>query len=308
MPLLAIFLKMGETVGEIISFQKDDEMAFKISAIPQDKIMFAFVLLSVIGLFALVNFLFARQPKLDTQMVHMATLQGHGALTPLHYAMDRDPDLTKAVRALSDFRAADMFVNHKAMDEAVVNILFQWAGVVQVPDQSFGPYIDARVAAFLQVIGALPQTVAPGTEISLEDAGTLNQTWFRAYEHYRTRLLAQALGSQIFQGGIHYDLATDKLSVNDAILPVFVTQFESALQSSADSGEAMHSFLAFIDQVKGFNNLSSEEQDMIMSLDMKPQEPSPAAQDGSTGAPGAVPLPAPLGAELAPPAVGGATP
>lgn len=303
MPLLAIFLKMGDTRGRYFQ-RKTMKIAFKMPEISQDKVMFAFVLLSVIGLFALVNHLFTGQRKLDTQMVHMATLQGHGALTPLHYAMDRNPDLTKAVAALSDFRAADMFVNHKAMDEAVVNILFLWAGVAQAQEQSFGPYIDARVAAFLKVIGALPQTVAPGTEISVEDAGALNQTWFRAYEHYRMRLLAQALGGQIFQDGIGYDLATDKLSVNGAILPVFVAQLETALQSSADSGEAMHNFLAFIDQVKGFNNLSEEEQDMIMSLDSKPREEDPAAQAPSA----AVPLPAPVGAELAPPTPAGSNP
>jgi hypothetical protein len=230
------------------------------------------VLVSVLAMFAFTNHVFERRPLMDTRMIGMATLQGRGDLPPLHMAMDHNVNLANDVAKLSDAPVIDVFVNSRGIDEAIASILLRWAGADQAQQQSFGPYIDARVVMFLKKAGLLPESVLPGTEIPQEQAAALTQTWFNAYDHFRTRLLAQSIGNKIYQGGVAYDLATDKMTTRGPLLPDFIRRFDVALETASNSAEAMRAFLDFIDATKGFGNLSDQDQDLIMSLDVKPKK------------------------------------
>lgn len=264
-------------------------LSFKIPTIPQDKIVFLLSVVAFIALLAVTNHMLEKQPERDTQLVGMATLKGHGTLPPLHEAMNRDGELTGMVGALSAAPTTDMFVKRTQIDQAVADILFRWAGSDKIAAESFGPYIDARVAGFLQAIGALPIETVPGTIIPAEDAGRLTQTWFRAFDHFRLRLLGQTLGRQVFHGGISYDPASDSLSTPGALNERFIAALNTALQSSENSGESIRNFLDFIDQTKGFSNLSEQEQDLIMGMEVKPHEPvaggTPVFAPGSESVP-----------------------
>jgi hypothetical protein len=277
-------------------------MAFsrKLPNIPQDKVLFMLALIAFIGLFALTNHMLEKQPERDTQMVGMATLKGHGHLLPLHEAMNRDGDLTAMVGTLSARPATDMFLNRTAVDQAMADILFRWSGSDVIPAESFGPFIDSRVAGFLQAIGSIPLE-ATGTVISAEESSRLVQVWFRAFDHFRLRLLGQTLGKKIFIGGLVYDIGSDSLNTPEALNERFMVAFNQELQGSVNSGEAIRNLLDFIDQTKGFGNLSEAEQDLIMGMDVKPQEPVAGEQVVSAPGSPAVPLPEQAGSELVPP-------
>lgn len=269
-------------------------MRLSLSSIPRDKVLSALMLVAIIAMLSFTNHVFKKLPARDTQMVGMATLQGRGEIPSLHMVMDHNTDLADLVAQLSDVSVTDVFVNSRAIDEAVADILLRWAGADRALAQSFGPYIDARVVIFLQKAGVLSSAVAPGTEIPQEKAEQLTQAWFDLYDHYRTMLLAQAIGKKIYKGGVDYNLATDKATARGDLWPDFIKQFDSALESSANSAEAMRAFLDFVDATKGFSSLSDEDQDLIMSLDVKPKEDMAPSQAGMT-------LPKERGKQLLPP-------
>ncbi len=263
--------------------------SLKLPDIPQDKVLSVLALFAFIGLFALTNHLLEQQPERDTQLIGMATMRGHGTLPPLHEAMNNDRDLTEMVGALSSRPPTDMFVARADVDRDVADILFRWSGSDLLPEESFGPFIDSRVAGFLQTIGAIPPETVPGTMIAADDAGRLKETWFRAFDHFRLRLLGQTLGKKVYAGGLEYDMATDSLGVPATLNERFVAALNTALQSSRNSGESIRNFLDFIDQTKGFGNLSEQEQDMIMAMEVRQQED------------GAPPIPAPGSGAVSPP-------
>jgi hypothetical protein len=274
-------------------------MAFRFKDISREQILSALMLVAVLALASLTNHLLEKQPERDTQLVGMATLKGHGSLPVLHDVMNSNGDLTDMVMNLSAIPAPDAFIRRTMIDQLVVDILFRWAGVETIPAQSFGPFIDARVAGFLKAIGAIPVDIQQGMMITVEEAGPLNKMWFQAFEHYRIRLLAQVIGKQVFQGGIKYDLGSDNMTVMGPLIPKFIEQFDASLQASANSGEAVRNLLDFIDQTRGFNNLTTEEQDLIMSMKVTPPEEQ-GAEQGQDAAQATPPLPG-SGTLLAPP-------
>lgn len=253
-------------------YQGHEIMDVSLKSIPRDKVLFALMLAAVCGLLLLTNFMLERHPERDTQMLGMATLQGRGGLPSLHTAMNHDGDLTAMVQGLSSIPAEDIFVNHTAVDQDIVLILFRWAGADALPSNRDGPYIDSRVVAFLRKVGAVPESIPEGTTITAEQAGQLTDTWFRAFDHYRLRLLAQTHGKKIYQGGIAYNAGQDSLHAAGNLDPDFMKALGAGLGRSNNSGEVVRGFLDFVEQTKGFTNLSDQDQDMIMGLDIRPSQ------------------------------------
>lgn len=278
------------------------DFSLKLPKMTQDKVLFLLSLVALISLFAFINRSLEREPDRDTRMIGMATLKGTGNLPLLHDAMNRDGLLTEMVGALSSRPSTDMFLKRVEVDLAVADILFRWAGSDLIPNESFGPFIDARVAGFLQTAGIIPPETVRGTVIRAEEAGMLNEAWFRAFDYFRLRLLGQTLGKKVYHGGLTYDVASDSLSIPGHLNEQFIASLDDALQSSKNSGESIHNFLDFIVQTKGFNNLSEQEQDLIMGMKVRPKKPD-AVADPAASAPGsiAVPLEGQAGAALLPP-------
>jgi hypothetical protein len=179
------------------------------------------------------------------------TLMGKGELIPLHDAMTRDAEPGET-------------------NSQILNILFRWAGVDQVPSGTYGPYADARVVAFLKKMGAVPSTVLPETPLEMGEAENINQLWFPIFDHFRLRLLVQGMGKDVYGGKASYQYNKDAIAVDAPISPDFIAAFQAELTRSQNSGEAMRSLLDFVAATKGFEALSDQEQDMIMSLNAAP--------------------------------------
>lgn len=267
-------------------------MSFSMPDIVKEKIKILIVMAVIflaVGISSVVLKLPDPEPlRIDSQPVK--TLEGKGGLPALHDAMAADSTLAEMVKKLDEVPAPELFINQAVIDLNIVNILFRWSGADKAQENEYGPYIDARVVSFLKTIGSIPQTTVPGTEIEMVEAGSLNQIWFKVFDHFRTRLLVLTSGKNVYGGMAKYDLATDKIEVSGPISPDFIQAFEEALKTSDNSGEAMRSLLDFIDATKGFSALNDAEQDLIMSLESGQPQAAPApAPDTPPAAPETAP-------------------
>lgn len=245
-------------------------MQFSLSSIPKTKVIFAATMLAVFFGVGIANYLAKEIPKPPVLLlVNTLTLAGRGDLDPLHMVMLHDNSLREMVAELGKVSPVDIFAKESQVDMKVADILFRWAEADMAEKGAYGPYIDARVASFLRKIGSVPASFMPGTEIPIKDATNLTQLWFKVFDHYRIRLLAQTAGQKIFDGKIVYNMNTNALSIGGPISPAFVAAFQEELQTAKNSGEQMRAFLDFIDGTKGFSTLSEKEQDMIMGIEVK---------------------------------------
>lgn len=250
----------------------------KLKDLPKAKIGLVLMFVVIAGMFSMTNRMIEKLPDANKPVTRIATLKGFGDLPSLSDAMAQDAPLTAMVAALSARPATDIFFKRIDVDQSIADILFRWAGSGEMMPRSFGPLIDSRVAGFLKVIGSIPPEIVPGTGIGAERAGHYFETWLRAFDHFRVRLLAQTLGGKIFQGGALYDPDTDFVHDVGMLSEDFIKSFDIELQQSTNSGEAIRNLLDFIDQAKGLSNLSDQEQDMIMGLKIKPSEPGAVKQ------------------------------
>jgi hypothetical protein len=242
----------------------------------------------MVAIFATVgigNHFFKNAPQApQIILVKTTSLAGRGNLPALNIVVSQDAQLKRMVDELAAVPATDVFTRHNDVDMMVAQILFRWAGADMAPKEQNGPYIDSRVVAFLRRIGSFPVTSTEGPEIDIKQAANLEQLWFKIFEHYRVPLLAQTAAAPVFSGGVNYNPNADTLRVAGMVSPEFIRVFEEQLQISRNSGETMRVFLDFIDAAKGFNSLSEQEQDLIMSIDppktqatAEPTEPAEAA-------------------------------
>jgi hypothetical protein len=210
------------------------------------------------------------------------TLMGKGELVPLHDAMARDRELAELVERFKIVPASRLLAYPGETNTQILNILFRWAGVDQVTPGTYGYFIDARVVAFLKKLGAVPSTVLPETPLEMGEAESISQLWLPIFEHFRLRLMVQGMGKDVFGGKASYQYNKDAIVVNAPLSPDFITAFQAELARSQNSGEAMRSLLDFVSATKGFEALSDQEQDMIMSLNA----PSPAVEQPVSDAQG----------------------
>lgn len=206
------------------------------------------------------------------------TLMGKGELVPLHDAMARDAELNELVERFKIIPAARLMAYPGDTNTQILNILFRWAGVERVLPGTYGPYIDARVVAFLKKMGAVPSTVLPETPLQMGEAESISQLWFPIFDHFRLRLMVQGMGKDVYGGKASYHYNKDMVVVAAPISPDFVAAFQAELTRSQNSGEAMRSLLDFVAASKGFEALSDQEQDMIMGLSAAPSPVEQSAQ------------------------------
>lgn len=248
-------------------------MGFSLSKLPMGQIMACAFLVMMFGMVGIGKHILDQRPSMGAVMAQLPTLRGEGDLPHLHQVMEKDSVLEQMVKNLASVPAEELFLMTREIDPAIIDILFRWAGVSQVQPDAYGPYIDGRVVAFMERAGAISKgTLTPQTQISAEDAVRYNRMWMNAFNHFRMRLLAQTAGRAVYNGQIEYRLSNSTVVASGLISKDFIDRFKAGLQTSRNSAEAMRNFLDFVDATKGFDNLTADEQDMIMSLEQNSRQ------------------------------------
>jgi hypothetical protein len=167
--------------------------------------------------------------------------------------------------------AVDLLSSVNDLDNRIMALLFRWGGVDTVNPDSYGGGMDGRMVAFLQKAGQVSADVRPDMVIKADEVVRLNKRWNNGFNHFKTRLLAQTAGPEVFDGQIRYDVRSDRLDVDGGLSPAFMTRFSETVRTNPQSAAIMAQFLGFIDSTRGFSNLSETDQDAIMALSVENQ-------------------------------------
>lgn len=236
--------------------------------IPRNVVVGVVMAVAIFSVVGIGNHFFENRPPAPTFNLQSSgpTLLGRKRIPPLHQAALSDIRLREMVDALSTIPATDYFARPELANQMIVEILLRWTGADMAAQGAYGPYIDARLVAFLRAMGAMPDGIDGNDEIKPDQVDALYNSWYRVYEHYRTRLITQIAGKEIYSGRVAYDLNADRVSVSGPISQDFLSRLQSSLRESRHSGDVMRGFLDYVDRSKGLNSLSEAEHDMIMAL------------------------------------------
>lgn len=120
--------------------------------------------------------------------------RGHGALDSWQVVMDRDPVFREMVQRFAKTK------DFSRIDEDIEEIMLRWAGVQDVPPDSRGEYIDARILAFLEQYNNEPYYHVTGgaDPFHSEQAAQLMKIWELVFDKVRARALAQGPLTDVF--------------------------------------------------------------------------------------------------------------
>ncbi|NBI44124.1 beta strand repeat-containing protein [Burkholderia sp. ISTR5] len=146
--------------------------------------------------------------EISADIAALPNLKGFGVLRDLQSTMMGDPTLAQLLR---DFTAtAPAGANYAAVENAVANILYRWAGVDGVAPSSRGGYIDARKLEFVErYLGQPFNTPNDGTLPGFRAASELNQAWTRVFDGSVARLALQSGIGGSLADYFQYDTADD---------------------------------------------------------------------------------------------------
>jgi hypothetical protein len=120
--------------------------------------------------------------------------RGHGALDSWQVVMERDAVFSGMVQRFAKTK------DFSRIDEDIEEIMLRWAGVQDVPPDSRGEYIDARILAFLEQYNNEPYYHVTGgaDPFHPEQAAQLMKIWGLIFDKVRARALAQGPLADVF--------------------------------------------------------------------------------------------------------------
>ncbi|WP_181015016.1 calcium-binding protein, partial [Citrobacter amalonaticus] len=159
--------------------------------------------------------------KISSEIRALPYIRGFGNMADLHIAMSLNPRLQAMVE---QYIACPQ---GKEADDLLQRIIFEWAGVTDIPSDSRGSYIDARFLTVLEsASGETYRNVTNGTVDPLQNAAELlKDEYHRFTEFIEASLLSQTLYREDFaliqlkikpdSGGITYDFAAFETHLNE---------------------------------------------------------------------------------------------
>ena len=228
-------------------FRKNKKIVFGVASF-----LLLFILLSSFLVTSMQN---ASNPDLPF------TIPSYGMLEALDDAMDESALLNERVQRLVAYDPAYLFVNYRQINGEIAEILFLWSGLKPEDLQN----LDSRRAVnlFLRRTHALPDNVpVEGNPVLGE------RPWPTLFNRFKSRLLMLGQGHSIYKGRAYYDSIKDEMVVEGTLSPEFVQTFAAFIQSQPEAKRKsyVNNFLVFIDETKGFKNLTDKEKELIRGL------------------------------------------
>ena len=198
----------------------------------------------------------------DEDTLWLPALRGYGELPALFIAMSRDNDLKTLVEDFAtDWTTAD-FADQAAIDSAIEDILFTWAGVDGVATGSRGPNINARKLEFLEELfgeewlafGYLPDPFFGAAQ-------QLDEAWTTVVQAFRSHLVFQSGGYELFAADTAYNPLSGNIegskdlvqsAINDLVTP--------STEIGVNTEDFWINVAQFLDDVIGLNNLTGTEE------------------------------------------------
>lgn len=208
------------------------------------------------------NSYYAGEYTLDVETLFLPTLRGYGTLPDLTVAMSQDSDLKDLVEDfVSSFTLAS-FADADALNYAVTNILYAWAGVADVDPDSRGANVDAQRLAFVEkLVGAEFFNVSDHTANPLQHAAWyIEQAYQKAFDMFTADLLVQLGATALFADAVSYNSATGTITSGVALSETAIGDLVGIAPAPGTYNLAFWEAVGrFIDNTRGFSNLTGDE-------------------------------------------------
>jgi Ca2+-binding RTX toxin-like protein len=203
--------------------------------------------------------------EIDHRVLFMPTLRGFGWLPDLHVAMSENEDLLDLVLAFATDASFESFGDAAALDAAVEEILFTWAGVEGVDPGSRGPFVDARQLAFLErLIGENWVQQGWSPEPGGYAADYLNAAYGVALAELKSNLLMQTAVKGLFESSAAYYLYEGDVVGTPELDEAAVGNLTGyATDPGVNEEDYWTAVAAFIHRVKDLDTLSVDEEEWL---------------------------------------------
>lgn len=208
-----------------------------------------------------LNSYYVGEYELNVDALLLPALRGYGELPDLHIAMSRDATLLGLV---DDFTTEWTFASWQdpaALDAAVKDILYLWAGVDGVSPTSRGPNVDAQHLEFLEKFDGTPFLQQGVNPDPYERAGALIElSWHLIFSTLKAQLLIQAGADGLFSGYVSFNPWSGAF---EGELPLSEDAIEDLVPLATAGGVDAEAFWAevgrFLSATKGLDNLTTQE-------------------------------------------------
>jgi hypothetical protein len=217
---------------------------------------------------------YRKQVNLDVRTMFLPTLKGFGELRDLHIAMSEDEALLKMVQSFFVSWNIEKFQDHKNLDEQIKNIMFRWAGVDDVKDQSRGQFVNAKEIEFMERVTGRGYKGGLGGRfnqpISEDQGKRVHDSFVVIFGNMKAFILAQVIvPPELFDPPLRYNIARG--DINTAYLTQNgVDHFVKVATTLPDFKRSdfwigVADFLLFVKPKARFTDLETEMLDRAIS-------------------------------------------
>ena len=198
--------------------------------------------------------------ELNIETLFLPYSRGYGNLKSLHVAMSQDNNLLQQMKELHSLD----YKNNGQINQRVENILYQWAGVLDVTGKR--GLFDARKLNFLEELrGEAFLDSNNNSDIQAHQLALIESSWSKVFEFMKKRFLVQGLYSSIFSDA-SYSFEEDKiifrgLSKEDLFKNIDNYYQKLSLDSNIDKLSFINHMSSIVKSVKSAYDLSDSEID-----------------------------------------------
>lgn len=192
-------------------------------------------------------------PKIETN------LPAIGLIPDLKTAMRSSGDLHSRVDLLMTYDDMRLFANYREVNSLVSEIIFLWSGLSLEELKKMNA--NQAIEFFLRSAYG----VSPDRPIK-NNPYLGKRPWATQFNRIKARLLMMGQGKNIYDGKAYFDSSLIRMSVEGNLSDKFVKEFARFLKSQKDPKNYRNNFLIFIDETKGWKNLSKEDRELISHL------------------------------------------
>ena len=197
----------------------------------------------------------------------LPNVRGYGRVSSLAYAASRDDTLLAKVSAIANLSAEELFSSENNILAKFTDIIFLWAGVDDVPENSRGSYIDGRELAFLEALTASDYSQRGDPSPRYEASATLHNAFVTAQHAMLFRFLGQTDAARLISNLGYYNFYADEFTGSPGIDFTELENLVSAWNYAGDAlVDAWSRLFAFFDGGIGLDKLSSADKTTLEGL------------------------------------------
>lgn len=199
--------------------------------------------------------------KMPQRPDQILTIPTTGNLPDLNETLQKNKDVRLRVERILAMDEAYLFVNYREVNGIVAEILFLWAGMT--PEQLQTMKGREAIDFFLRYVYGLPK------DDPIKNNPVLGaKPWARLFNRFKARLLMQGHGFKIYDGLAYYDTQSDRMVISGELSNKYAAVFKQFLETrpAQEQKRYMNNFLSYVNETKGFENLSGQEKQLLQQL------------------------------------------